>query len=183
MTREELIRLLTGDFGVHFADRTASAVLEADAVGLLYALAVEPCMELPAAVRRRVAFRSAWVLERIWFGSSERLGPFVDRFCRVDFHACSEPGARRCFGKIMADLLARFSPAPEILNAIAETAAGWAVDPAAKTAVRVWAVEILKACRTQVPWVADSWDDLVEVQARIPSPGISARLRNSWKAG
>ena len=181
MTRNELIRLLTGDFGAQFADRTASDVLRADAVGLLYALAAEPCMELPAAVRHKLAFRGAYVLERICFGARERFEPFVDRFCRVDFHACSDPSARRHFGKIMADLLTRFSPAPEVRNTIAETAAEWAVDPAAKPAVRIWAVEILKMCRAQVPWVADSWDDLIETQLNASSPGIVARSRNSWK--
>lgn len=182
MTRDELIRLLCGDFGARFADRAASDVLRADAVGLLYMLAAEPCMELPTPVRHKLAFRSAWVLERICFGDRRRFEPFADRFCRVDFHACSDPGARRHFGKIMADLLGRFSPAPEVWDAIAETAAGWAVEPAAKVAVRIWAVEVLKVCRTQVPWVADAWDDLLETQLGASSPGLAARLRNSWKA-
>jgi len=182
MTRDELISLLAGDRCKEFVGKTASAVVEADAVGLLYALATEPCMGLPASERHRLLVRSAWTLERICLGAHERFEPFADRFCRVDFHACSDPGVRRHFGKIMADFLSRSCPVPEILDAIAGTAAGWAVDPAAKTAVRVWAVETLKACRTQVPWAADSWDDFVEVQARASSPGIRARLRNSWKA-
>lgn len=181
MTRDELICLLCGDFGARFADRTADAVLRADAVGVLYMLAAEPCMELPAPVRHKLAFRSTWVLERICFGARERFEPFADRFCRVDFHACSDPGARRHFGKIMADLLGRFSPSPEVWDAIAETAAEWAVEPAAKAAVRIWAVEILKSCRAHVPWVADAWDDLVEAQVHAASPAIRARLRNSWK--
>lgn len=182
MSRDELIRLLAGRFGAQFADRVASDVLRADAVGLLYALAAEPCAELPAGVRHRLAFRGAYVLERIWFGVRERFEPFVDRFCRIDFHACSDPGARRHFGKIMADLLTRFSPEPEIWETIAATAAEWALDPAAKVAVRIWAVEVLRACRAHVPWVAESWSDLLETQLRASSPGLLARLRNSWKA-
>ena len=182
MTRDELLRSLSGRFGARFADRTASDVLRADAVDLLYALATEPRSEWPAEVRHKLAFRSAWVLERICFGARERFEPFVERFCRVDFHACADPSARRHFGKIMTDLLARFSPAPDIWEAIAETAAEWAVDPAAKAAVRVWAVEVLKACRAHVPWVADSWDDLLETQLHASSPGLFARLRNSWKS-
>ena len=180
MTRDELLRSLSGDFGARFADRAASDVLRADAVGLLYALAAEPRSELPAEVRHKVAFRGAYVLERIYFGARKRFEPFVERFCRVDFQACSDPGARRHFGKIMADLLTRVEPVPEVWEAIAETAAEWAVDPAAKAAVRVWAVEVLKACRAHVPWVADSWDDLLETQLHASSPGLLARLRNSW---
>ncbi|MCM1150959.1 MAG: hypothetical protein NC209_07160 [Alistipes sp.] len=82
MTRDELICLLCGDFGAQFADRTADAVLRADAVGVFYMLAAE----------------------------------------------------------------------------------------------------ILESCRSQVPWVAEAWDDLIETQAAAASPAIRARLRNSWKS-
>lgn len=181
MTRRELIALLVGDFSAQFADRVAAVVLRADAVEQLYALVAEPCGDLPADVRHKLAFRGAYVLERICFGDRDRFEPFVDRFCRVDFHACTDPGARRHFGKIMADLLARFSPASEVWAAIAETAAEWAVDPAAKVAVRIWALEILKICRAHVSWVAESWDDLVALQAEASTPGILARVRNNWK--
>ncbi len=183
MTAEELAGRLTGDFGARFADDLAARVLEADALGSLYAFATEPCAGLSAVGRHKLSFRSAYVLERIYFGARERFEPFADRFCRVDFHACTDPGARRHFGKIMADLLARFSPAPEIWDAVAATAAGWAIDPAAKVAVRIWAVEILKICRARVPWIADSWDDLVETQLNAPTPGLCARWRGSWQAG
>lgn len=183
MTRGELMRLLMGDFRAHFADDLAARVLEAGALGALYAFAAEPCAGLSADGRHKLSFRSAWVLERIYFGARERFEPFADRFCRVDFPACTDPGARRHFGKIMADLLPRRTPDPEVWNTVAETAAEWAVDPAAKVAVRIWAVEILKACRTRVPWVADSWDDLVGLQLNASSPGLRARWRNSWLSG
>lgn len=183
MTAEELASRLTGDFGARFADNLAARVLEADALGCLYALATEPRAGLSVAGRHKLSFRSAYVLERIYFGARERFEPFADRFCRVDFHACTDPGARRHFGKIMADLLIRRTPAPRIWNSVAETAAEWAVDPAAKVAVRIWAVEILNACRTRVPWVADSWDDLIETQLNASSPGLLARWRSRWQAG
>lgn len=92
MTRRELIALLVGDFGAQFADRVASDVLRADAVEQLYALVAEPCGGLPADVRHKLAFRGAYVLERICFGDRDRFEPFVDRFCRVDFHACTDSG-------------------------------------------------------------------------------------------
>ena len=47
MTREDLIRLLSERFYDNFADETARAVLGADAVDLLYAVAVDPHPELP----------------------------------------------------------------------------------------------------------------------------------------
>ena len=65
----------------------------------------------------------------------------------------------------MADLLGRYAPESGDLERIAETAAGWAVSPEAKVAVKVWAVEVLKRCRERVGWVAESWDDIVEAVA------------------
>ena len=81
----------------------------------------------------------------------------------------------------MADLLERYEPDGDALERIAETAAEWAVDPEAKVAVKVWAVEVLKHCRERVGWVAESWDDLVEALALDATPGIESRMRKSWK--
>lgn len=72
-------------------------------------------------------------------------------------------------------------PDPEVLERIAETAAEWAVEPGSKVAVRVWAMEVLKACRGRIGWVDESWEDLVEAQAAGASPGIGSRLRRSWR--
>lgn len=107
--------------------------------------------------------------------------PHAETFCRRDFPACGDPSARRHFAKIMADLLCRVHPDPDVLERIAGAAAEWAVDPAAKVAVRVWAVEVLKRCRGRVAWVDEIWDDLLETQALTASPGIESRLRRSWR--
>lgn len=72
-------------------------------------------------------------------------------------------------------------PNPGDLERIAETAAGWAVSPEAKVAVKVWAVEVLKRCRERVGWVAELWDDIVETVALDATPGIESRMRKSWK--
>ena len=81
----------------------------------------------------------------------------------------------------MADLLGRYEPEPEALDRIAEAAAEWAVDPATKVAVRIWAVEVLKGCRDRVGWVAESWDDIVEAMEQDATPGIECRMRKSWR--
>ena len=67
------------------------------------------------------------------------------------------------------------------LERIAEAAARWAVDPGAKVAVKIWAVEVLKHCRQRVGWVQEVWDDLVETMAHDATPGIEVRMRKSWK--
>lgn len=181
MTREDLIRLLSERFYDNFADETARAVLGADAVDLLYAVAVDPHPELPKPVRQKVLFRGAYVLERIYFTAPERFMPHAGEFCRRDFPACANASARRHFGKIMADLLGRYTPESGDLERIAEAAAGWAVSPEAKVAVKVWAVEVLKRCRERVGWVAESWDDIVEAMEQDATPGIECRMRKSWR--
>ena len=182
MTEADLIRLLSERVHGNFADETARRVRDAGAVDLLYAVATAPHPELPGPVRQKVLFRGAYVLERIYFDAPEAFMPRAESFCRVDFAACANASAQRHFGKIMADLLGRYAPEPGDLERIAETAAGWAVSPEAKVAVKVWAVEVLKRCRERVGWVAESWDDIVETVALDATPGIESRMRKSWKA-
>lgn len=181
MTQTELIRLLSERFYENFADEAARRVLDADAAELLYAVVTSPPEGLPASVRHKVLFRGAYVLERIYFASPERFTPHADAFCRSDFPACADPSARRHFGKIMADLLGRYTPAPEAWERIAEAAADWAVDPESKVAVRVWAVEVLEYCRDRVDWVAEAWDDMLEAVAQDATPGIASRMRKRWR--
>lgn len=182
MTEEELLDLLQARFCDRFADIVAGRVLAADAVGVLYRVATAPHVTLPAAVRHRVLFRSAYVLERTYFTARSRFLPYAEDFCRRAFPECRDASAKRCFGKIMSDLLGTAHPDAPTLERIAETAADWAVDPASKVAVRVWAVEVLKQCRERVEWVAGAWNDLVEAQARGATPGIVSQMRRSWLA-
>ena len=181
MTEADLIRLRAERFHGNVADETARRVRAAGAVDLLYEVATAPHPELPGPVRQKVLFRGAYVLERIYFDAPEAFMPRAESFCRVDFAACANASAQRHFGKIMADLLGRYAPEPGDLERIAETAAGWAVSPEAKVAVKVWAVEVLKRCRERVGWVAELWDDIVETVALDATPGIESRMRKSWK--
>lgn len=182
MTEADLVRLLSERFYENFADETARAVLGADAADLLYDLVASRCGELPKPIGHKVLFRGAYVLEYIYFTAPGRFMPHAEEFCRRDFPACADASARRHFGKIMADLLGRYDPEPEALERIAEAAAEWAVDPTAKVAVKVWAVEVLCRCRGRVGWVAESWDDIVEAATADATPGLACRLRKSWRS-
>ena len=182
MTGPDLIKLLSERFYENFADEAARRVRDADAVGLLYGVATSPHPELPDSVRQKVLFRGAYVLERIYFEAPACFMPHAGEFCRKDFPACANASARRHFGKIMADLLGRYTPDADACGRIAEAAAEWAVNPASKVAVKVWAVEVLCRCRERVGWVAESWDDIVEAVALDATPGIRSRMRKSWKA-
>lgn len=184
MTEEELIGALSDRWQEHFVDEMARRVCAAEAVGVLYRIAADPddrLGTLPKPARRKIGFRAAYVLERVCMRSWAAFQPCAEDFCRRAFPACTDPSARRHFGKIMIELLQRMQPDPEVLERIAETAAEWAVEPGSKVAVRVWAMEVLKACRGRIGWVDESWEDLVEAQAAGASPGIGSRLRRSWR--
>ena len=181
LSATELIGLLADRWGENFADAMASRICAAKAVGELYRLVTGTPEALPRPLRHKILFRGAYVLERIYFRNREAFAPWMADFCRAAFPACTDPSARRHFGKIMADLLGRLRPDRETLERIAGTAADWVVDPAAKVAVRVWAMEVLKRCRDRVAWVDECWDDLVETQRAGASPGIVCRMRNSWR--
>ena len=171
MTEAELIKCLSERFYSDFADTVARRVRDADAVGLLYEV----------VTGHKAAFRSAYVLEKIYFDAPDSFMPYAGLFCRTDFPACADPSARRHFAKVMADLLGRYTPEVRDMERIAEAAARWAVDPGAKVAVKIWAVEVLKHCRQRVGWVQEVWDDLVETMAHDATPGIEVRMRKSWK--
>ena len=181
MTEAELVKSLSERFYSDFADTVARRVRDAGAVGLLYEVVTSRYEGLPRAVGHKVAFRGAYVLEKIYFAAPDAFMPFAGAFCDRDFPACTDRSAQRHFAKIMADLLGRYAPEPGDLERIAETAAGWAVSPEAKVAVKVWAVEVLKRCRERVGWVAELWDDIVETVALDATPGIESRMRKSWK--
>jgi len=55
------------------------------------------------------------------------------------------------------------------------------VEPGAKVAVKIWAVEVLKHCRRRVGWVQEVWDDIVETMAHDATPGIEVRMRKNWR--
>lgn len=177
MTAAELIALLSEEFYENFADDVARRVRDADAVGLLYAAATSPHEGLARPARHKVLFRSAYVLERIYFDNPAAFAPYAEAFCRSGFAACTDPGAQRHFTKIMADLLRTSPPGGEALDRIARCAAEWMLDPATKIAVRANALDVLSMCRERIEWVADSWEDLIESLARDASPGIASRLR------
>lgn len=177
MTRDEVVRMLSGRAGENFAGEMARRVVEADAVATLYAVATDPAAILPRPLREKIAFRSAYVLERLYFCWPERFMPHAERFCERDFAAASGMGVRRCFGKVMADLLRWFRPSDEVVERIAEAAAEWLSDPSSPVAVKVRAFEVLERCRDRVAWVDESWSDLLDLFARNATPGITCRLR------
>ena len=111
MMEAELIKCLSERFYSDFADTVARRVRDAGAVGLLYEVVTSRYEGLPRAVRHKVAFRGAYVLEKIYFDAPDSFMPCAGKFCGTDFPACADPSARRHFAKVMACLLYT-SPSP-----------------------------------------------------------------------
>lgn len=181
MTEEELTALLLGSFSRDFASRVAGLVRREGAFETLYAVATGAHGQLRTDERHKLLFRSAWVVDTLYFETPELLRPFAERFGATDFPACADASARRHFTKIMAHLLGSYAPPVDALNRIAESAAAWALEPGAKVAVRCGAVEVLRRCRDRVGWVRDCWDDLLAALEHDATPGIDCRLRKSWR--
>ena len=67
MTEAELVKSLSERFYSDFADTVARRVRDAGAVELLYRVATSSYANLPKPARHKAAFRSAYVLEKIYF--------------------------------------------------------------------------------------------------------------------
>ena len=119
MTEAELVKSLSERFYSDFADTVARRVRDAGAVELLYRVATSPYANLPKPARHKAAFRSAYVLEKIYFAAPDAFMPFAGAFCDRDFPACTDRSAQRHFAKIMADLLGRYTPDSSSLERIA----------------------------------------------------------------
>lgn len=99
MMEAELIKCLSERFYSDFADTVARRVRDAGAVGLLYEVVTSRYEGLPRAVRHKVAFRGAYVLEKIYFDAPDSFMPCAGKFCGTDFPACADPSARASLRK------------------------------------------------------------------------------------
>ena len=94
MTEAELVKSLSERFYSDFADTVARRVRDAGAVELLYRVATSPYANLPKPARHKAAFRSAYVLEKIYFAAPDAFMPFAGAFCDRDFPACTKVAVR-----------------------------------------------------------------------------------------
>ena len=84
MTEAELVKSLSERFYSDFADTVARRVRDAGAVELLYRVATSSYANLPKPAGHKAAFRSAYVLEKIYFAAPDVFMPFVGAFCDRD---------------------------------------------------------------------------------------------------
>lgn len=183
MTEAELVKSLSERFYSDFADTVARRVRDAGAVELLYRVATSPYANLPKPARHKAAFRSAYVLEKIYFAAPDAFMPFAGAFCDRDFPACTDRSAQRISQRSWPTCWDVIRPIPLRWSGSPRRRRSGPPIPA-RSAVRTWAVEVLKHCRERVGWVAEAWDDLVETMAHGATPGIECRCaRAGSRAG
>ena len=95
MTEAELVKSLSERFYSDFADTVARRVRDAGAVELLYRVATSPYANLPKPARHKAAFRSAYVLEKIYFAAPDAFMPFAGAIAETAAQWAADPGTKR----------------------------------------------------------------------------------------
>ncbi len=180
-TQQIIITSLTSRNYSNFAANTAITILELDnGIEELYLIATNNLPLLPSTLRSQVQFRSAYILEYIYFNYRDKFTPFRDRFIS-DYPQCQNQSAKRHFTKMMANILKTYTPPQSDIELIADATAQWIADPKVKVAVKVWAMSILKTLKPKVDWISEIWDDLESVAMNNATPGMEVRFRRGWE--
>lgn len=180
MTKEELIDALCGNFYENFATNVACEVLENGNFNDLTDLHLNyKSLPLSKSMSEKVAFRSSYVLERIYFIDNEVFIGFADRFFE-NFVTVTNGSMMRHYVKICADLLSR-GVVPDNYEVIAKCCLDWVLDAKVKVAVKVWAVDILILMQRHVDWVCDILPSILETLSVDASPAIGCRIKR-WYA-
>lgn len=175
MKKQEILDLLLGRFYENFAVVMSDIIIKNRAVNVLYDLATDVENNLPKEQQQKIMFRAAYVLETIYFRDPDSFYDYRENFCR-DFLLCTNESAKRHFTKIMAHLLIAHHPSLEMNEKIAEVCTQWVIEPKTRVAVVIGAVEVMLKLRN-VAWMDEVLDQILEVLARRPSPGLEVRLK------
>lgn len=131
----------------------------------------------------QVAFRSSWALEWAYFNDREAFRPhiphFIDNFVRAQ-----NSSVHRHYTKMLHDMLTRGLVVPDgaTADALAEKAFDLLIAPETRTAVTVWAMEILYELAPRIGWVAEELPLTIRrILESDPSPGTANRARKVLK--
>ncbi|MCL2290924.1 MAG: hypothetical protein FWC34_09535 [Bacteroidetes bacterium] len=131
--------------------------------------------------REQIAFRSAYLLETLYFKDKNILLFLKDDFIEL-LSIITNESAKRHFGKILTDLLKNnvliFSE--DEYELLAETVASWVVAPRTRVAVQIWAFEALLLLRKKAQIGNETIGYLLEILTQDSSPAIKCRLKK-WK--
>ncbi len=178
--RDEILNLILNRFRSDFARECSSRVLAIDGgVESVFELMVADNSQFSLAKQKEICFRSAYVLDYIYFNYPSNFAPLQERFIEY-FPSCTNPSAQCHFLKIMADILKHHTPSKAQIELIATATAKWISHPKCKIAVKVWAMNILSTLRPSVEWIDEMWDDIEIMVMADASPAILVRKRRGW---
>lgn len=181
MTHEDVVSILIGDFGAgNFAQVNSSVIVTQGGVDKLYDIAMEKYRNtLGKSEYNKLLFRSAYILESVYFDYPNEFKPFIIKFF-TDFSNSKNQSAHRHFTKIMSHLLNHSKPPKELSDQIARACVEWITEQGVRVAVQIWAMEVLIQLYAEVWWLQMSLYDLLEILRANPSPAMQVRLRQ-WK--
>lgn len=122
----------------------------------------------------RVAFRASWALEWAYLHKKDAFAPYCVNFFE-NFLRVTNPSVLRHYGKILYDMLRCGLFVPDDFQAaqVAERAFDLLTGGKIKSAVRIWAAEILYELSPRIDWVRETLEDIIRHQIEtMPTPAI-----------
>lgn len=157
---------LQGEFGPGMDERYGRLIVEknlwAEALGLAF------------HDDSRVAFRASWALEWAYFNYKEMFVPYISRFFE-NYLVATNPSVHRHYTKMLCDMMrcGMFVPETSQMEQIAEKTFDLLIGAQTKSAVRVWAAEILFELSSVLGWVGEHLAEVLRQQMEtIPTPAI-----------
>jgi hypothetical protein len=162
----ELAAALMGEFGPEMDERFGHLIIEK---GLW-----EEALGLAFHDDPRVAFRASWALGWAYFEDRELFRPFIARFIE-DYLRAENPSVHRMYAKMLCDMircgLVVLDPAQA--ERVAEKTFDLLIGTETKSAVRVWAAEILFELSPRLEWVEEHLAAVLRQQIEtMPTPAI-----------
>jgi hypothetical protein len=176
MTRKTLIEACIAEFTPNYANNWAAQVLSTRSLDTLIELIEESGkIGLSKKDLEKVEFRSAYILEYVYFKEPESIIPYLKRFFEM-FPAVTNGSRRRHFAKIGFFVIKR-GYSPHNIEAIATACADWIIDLNTRVAVKIWALDILIEFTKTEKWIKDLLSEVIESLSKNPSAGMTVRLR------
>ena len=189
LSKTEMVDLLISDFYEDFAKIIRDILISRESVPILISLIRDIVTKESSLMlmnsykknREKIEFRSAYILEYVYFYDCNFFNDFYPLFFNL-FPKVQNESSKRHFGKIMADILKnrRYTGSNEQYEAIASACIEWIINDKVRVAVQVWSIETLIMLKSKVPFVNEILEELLDQLSFNPTPGMVVRLRK-WR--
>ncbi len=181
-TRERIIEIIRSGLYKNYSEIVSKEVLSIgpEALEELYLLATDNKLMLPKSKKDFIVFRSAYVLEYIYFNSPQYFEPFIPRLI-IDYCSCENASVQRIFSKMLAHIIKSTQLTDIEADRIAQASVEWISKQETKVAVKVWVMSILVQIKSQVDWLEEIWEDLEDMLKSTASAGLLVRIKRKWK--